>query len=465
MPVTKMLQTISPVDGRVYVERPFASDDEISAALESGPQAHDAWQRVSIGERKKICLQAVDALVAQQQSICEELSWQMGRPICYAPGEINGFAERARYMISIAEEKLSNIEIEGQPGFNRFIERRPLGMVLAIVPWNYPFLTAVNSIIPAIMAGNAVLMKPSSQTPLTAERLHEAFKQAGLPQGVFQYLFLTHEMTVRLVRSGKLNYVAFTGSVRGGKAIEAAAAGQFIDVGLELGGKDPAYVRMDADIDYATENLVDGAYFNSGQSCCGIERIYVHEAVYDQFIEKYVSIVEQYNLGNPLNADTTLGPMARTVAAELVRQHISEAINKGAKACIAPDKFKADSPGTPYFAPQVLIDVDHTMKLMMEETFGPVVGIMKVSSDHKAIDLMNDSPFGLTASIWTQDEDAAIHIGHRVNTGTWFMNRCDYLDPALAWTGVKHSGKGCSLSEIGYEKLTRPKSYHLRTII
>lgn len=458
-----MLQTISPVDGRVYVERPFASGNDISDALTLGRQAQAAWQRVSIRVRKKICLQAVDALITAQQSICEELSWQMGRPISVAPGEINGFAERARYMISIAEDKLSNIEIEGQPGFNRFIERRPLGLVVAIVPWNYPYLTAVNSIVPAIMAGNAVLMKPSSQTPLTAERLQAAFKQAGLPQGVFQYLFLTHEKTARLLRSSRVNYVSFTGSVQGGKAIEAAVAGQFIDVGLELGGKDPAYVRMDVDIDHATENLVDGAYFNSGQSCCGIERIYVHEGVYDQFIKKYVAIVEQYKFGNPLDVDTTLGPMARTAAAELVRQHISEAIDKGAKACIAPDKFKADQPGTPYLAPQVLTDVDHSMKLMMEETVGPVVGIMKVSSDQQAIDLMNDSPFGLTASIWTQDEDAATQIGHRVNTGTWFMNRCDYLDPALAWIGIKQSGKGCALSEIGYEKLTRPKSYHLRT--
>ncbi len=410
-----------------------------------------------------MCLKAVDALVSKQTVISEEISWQMGRPIKYTPGEVNGFADRARYMIDIAEHKLADIQVSGETGFTRFIKREPLGVVFTIAPWNYPYLTAVNSIIPAIMAGNVVIMKSSSQTPLLAERISEAFKSAGLPEGIFQYLFMTHDATTNIIKSGQINYVSFTGSVAGGKEIEKAAAGHFIDTGLELGGKDPAYVREDADIEQAAANIVDGVYFNSGQSCCGIERIYVHEKCYKEFVDHFVSLVQQYHLGDPMLPDTTLGPMVSTHAAERVRQHIQDAIDKGAKACINTNDFKADKQGSQYLAPQVLVDVDHSMQVMTEETFGPVAGIMQVSSDQEAIDLMNDSEYGLTASVWTLNEQAAIEIGNQIQTGTFFMNRCDCLDPALAWTGVKNSGKGCSLSEIGYEKVTRPKSFHLKT--
>ena len=241
--------------------------------------------------------------------------------------------------------------------------------------------------------------------------------------------------------------------------MQRAAAGRFIGTGLELGGKDPAYVRADAPLQATIENLVDGAYFNSGQSCCAVERIYVHRAVFKPFVEGFVELARQYRLGNPLERQTTLGPLVRTEAANSVRAQIRDALDKGAKALLDP---KADREGTPYLAPQVLVDVDHGMAVMTEETFGPVVGIMAVASDEEAIGLMNDSRYGLTASIWTADAQAAIRIGDRVETGTWFMNRCDYLDPALAWTGVKDSGRGCTLSRLGLESFTRPKSFHLR---
>lgn len=463
--MTDVLRVISPVDNSVYAERPYATDSDINNALHSASNAQTVWQQTSFSERKEICLKAVEALLSKKEILGEELSRQMGRPIRYTPGEIKGFAERARYMVEIAEQKLADLRYEEQTGFTRFIQRTPVGVVFSIVPWNYPYLTAVNVVIPAIMAGNAVILKPSSQTPVTAERIGEALNNADLPAAVFQTLFLTHEATIKVIKAKQINYVAFTGSVAGGKAVEQAAAGRFIDIGLELGGKDPAYVRHDADIDHAVENLVDGAYFNSGQSCCGIERIYVHQDVYDQFVDDFVSTVKTYKLGNPLDQETTLGPLIRSQAAELVRQHIKDAVDKGAKVCIETELFPAEKAGTPYLAPQVLLDVDHSMRVMREESFGPVVGIMKVSSDEQAVQLMNDSEFGLTASFWTQDEIAAFKLGDQVQTGTCFMNRCDYLDPALAWTGVKNSGKGCTLSEVGYEKLTRPKSFHLRTNI
>jgi acyl-CoA reductase-like NAD-dependent aldehyde dehydrogenase len=316
--------------------------------------------------------------------------------------------------------------------------------------------------VPALLAGNAVILKMAQQTPLVAERYAEAFKAAGLPDGVFQFLHMSHEQTARVIADPRVGFVAFTGSVPGGHAVQQAAAARFVATGLELGGKDPAYVRADAPFDHTVENLVDGTYFNSGQSCCGVERIYVARALFRRFVDAFVDLAKQYRLGNPLDKATTLGPMVRADAANLVRSQIREAMSKGAKALIDAKAFPADKEGTPYLAPQALVDVDHSMQVMTEESFGPVVGIMPVDSDEEAIRLMNDSRYGLTASIWTADADAAVKIGDRIETGTCFMNRCDYLDPALAWTGVKDSGRGCTLSQLGFEAFTRPKSFHLR---
>jgi len=459
------LRTITPVDGSLYVERGYADKKMIAAALNAAKSAQAEWVKTPVSERAAICQKAVDAFVAEKEGIATEISWQMGRPIAYAAGEVGGFEERARHMIAIAPEALADIAIEEKQGFTRFIRRQPLGVVFVIAPWNFPYLTAVNAFMPAIMAGNAVIMKHSAQTPLCAERIAAAFKTAGLPEGLFQYLHLNHADTEGVIKAEEVNFVAFTGSVPGGKMVEEAAAGRFIGVGLELGGKDPGYVRPDADLQHAIETLVDGAFFNSGQSCCGIERIYVHADVYDAFVEGAVALVKTYKLGDPLDPETSIGPMVRTGAAEYVRGQIKDAVAAGAKAMIDPALFPADKAESPYLAPQVLIDVDHSMEVMMEESFGPVVGIMKVASDEEAIKLMNDSPYGLTASVFTKDAEAAATIGDQVNTGTWFMNRCDYLDPALAWTGVKNSGRGCTLSALGYDHLTRPKSFHLKTAL
>ncbi len=458
----KSYQTITPVDGSVYVERRYASEAEIAQALSAASAAQADWAHTPIAERARLCSKAVDAFVAKAEQHAEELAWQMGRPVRYGRGEVAGFEERARYMIEIAEETLADIQVDEKEGFRRFIKRVPAGVVLTVAPWNYPYLTAVNSVLPAIMAGNAVLLKHASQTPLCSERMAEAFNEAGLPEGVIRALHLTHEGTARVIGSDQVDFVAFTGSVPGGVEMEQAAAGHFIGVGLELGGKDPAYVRADADLGHAVENLVDGAFFNSGQSCCGIERIYVHADVYDDFVSGFADLTRNYVLGSPLDTETTLGPMVKASAADFVRGQTTEAVKAGARALIDPAGFPADAAGTPYLAPQVLVEVDHSMRVMHEESFGPVVGIMKVASDEEAVGLMNDSEFGLTASVWTRDADAAVAIGDQVETGTWFMNRCDYLDPALAWTGVKHSGRGCTLSRVGYEALTHPKSYHLR---
>jgi len=458
------LKTVSPVDGRVYVERAYATEDDVARALGEARRAVEAWRRIPVGERAEFCGRAVDAVVAAKDGIAEEITWQMGRPIRYAPGEVGGFEERARHMIAAAADALADQAVDAKEGFTRFIRRQPLGAVFVIAPWNYPYLTSVNSVIPALMAGNSVILKHSAQTPLAAERYADAFRKAGLPEGVFQYLHLDHGATERVIRAPEIDFVAFTGSVAGGEMVEHAAAGRFIGVGLELGGKDPAYVRADADLGHAVENLVDGAFFNSGQSCCGIERIYVHADVYDAFVDGVTALVSRYRLGDPTDPETTLGPLVKPAAADFVRAQTAAAVSAGATALIDPGAFAADGGrGSPYLAPQVLVGVDHTMEVMTEESFGPVVGIMKVTSDDEAVAMMNDSRFGLTAAVWTADEAAALRIGDRVATGTWFQNRCDYLDPALAWTGVKQSGRGCTLSALGYDHLTRPKSFHLRT--
>jgi acyl-CoA reductase-like NAD-dependent aldehyde dehydrogenase len=459
--MSDVIKLISPVDGSVYAERPALDEAAVDRVVSAARTAQPGWAALPVAERVAYCEKALEALKAMNDDVVPELAWQMGRPIRYG-GELGGTVERTEYCARTAAEALADIERTDKPGFKRYLRRVPLGIVMVIAPWNYPFMTAINTIMPALMAGNVVVLKHAAQTLLVGERLAKAFEIAGLPKGVFQNIVLTHQGTEKLLGSGLIDHVNFTGSVGGGRAIEKALAGTFATLGLELGGKDPAYVRADADLNYAVENLVDGAFYNAGQCCCGIERVYVHESLYDRFVEGFVDLTSQYKLGNPLDEATTLGPMAQARFAAWVREQTQEALRKGAKAHIDTSKFEADKDGTPYLAPQVLTDVNHQMSVMREESFGPVVGIMKVKDDEEALQFMNDSPYGLTASIWTEDVEAAAEIGDRVETGTVFMNRCDYLDPALVWTGVKDTGKGAALSEIGFHNLTRPKSFHFR---
>ena len=460
--MTTSLRTISPVDGRVYVERELADDAAINRALERARRAQIEWRSLPLPTRCALLADAVRDFVSRRDAIAQELTWQMGRPIRHAPQEVRGFEERTTHMLAIAPEALAPIVPEAKPGFARQIKRDPVGVVVVVAPWNYPYLTAVNAIWPALIAGNAIVLKHSHQTPLCAERLAEAIAGAGLPQHIFQYLHLSHEKTALLLADERVNAVCFTGSVAGGHAVVQALATGFAAAGLELGGKDPAYVRADANITHAIETLTDGAFYNAGQSCCGIKRIYVHERLFDRVIAGMVDLTYQYRLSDPTDPETTLGPVVRAQAAASIRAQVADAEARGARNLIDPRRFAADRPGTPYLAPQILADVDHSMSIMRDETFGPAVGIMKVRSDEEAIRLMNDSAYGLTAAIFSADSEQAEKLGDQLETGTVFLNRCDYLDPALAWTGVKNSGRGCTLSKIGFEQLTRPKSYHFR---
>jgi acyl-CoA reductase-like NAD-dependent aldehyde dehydrogenase len=458
-------QVISPVDNSVYLERESATDDQIEKALSLSKRMKRFWRNTALEDRIQICRKAVEYMVDKGDQLGEEITWQMGRPIKYSPLEItNGFLERATHMIGIAPDALADVEVPEVPGFHKFIRREPLGTVFVLAPWNYPYLTSINSILPALIAGNCVILKHAKQTPLCAERYKEAFDYVGLPEGIFQYLHLDHDQVSGIINDQRISYVAFTGSVDGGKAIQTAVNDRFISTGLELGGKDPAYVRGDADLNYTIENLVDGAFFNSGQSCCGIERIYVHGTIYDDFVNGFVEKVKKYRLDNPTLPDADLGPLVRTSAAKFVQNQITQAVNMGAEAHIDAKHFPKADGVSPYLAPQVLTDVTHEMDIMVEETFGPVVGIMKVKDDAHGVRMMNDSKFGLTASIWTKDLECGIALGDDTKTGTFFINRCDYLDPSLAWSGIRHSGKGITLSSLGYGPLTRTKSFHAKEV-
>jgi len=452
------LTCISPIDGSVFATRETLAKEAAKEAIKRAKAAQSKWAARPLQDRIDLVLAGVAAVGAMNDDIVPELAKMMGRPIRYS-GEFGGFNERATHMAKIAEESLADIAVGEDEAFKRYIKRVPHGVVFVVAPWNYPYMTAINTVAPALIAGNTVVLKHATQTLLVGERMAKAFQDAGVPEDVFQNVFLDHDTTSALIADGAFDYVNFTGSVGGGKAMERAAAGTFTGMGLELGGKDPGYVMEDADLDAAVDTLIDGAMFNSGQCCCGIERIYVHESLYDAFVEKAVAIVKGYKLGDPMDTSTTLGPMAHRRFADEVRAQINEAIADGAVAQI--DTFPEDDGGA-YLSPQILTNVTHDMRVMRDESFGPVVGIMPVKDDAEAIRLMNDSDFGLTASLWTRDLDRAERIGNQLETGTVFLNRADYLDPGLCWTGCKDTGRGGGLSMIGYHNLTRPKSYHLK---
>ena len=457
---TTTLECVSPIDGKVYASRPVLSSGAAGACVERARKAQPAWAEKALEDRIALVQRGIEILGTYTEAMVPELAWQMGRPVRYG-GEFGGVQERAGGMADLAKDALAPIIVEQSDAFERRIERQPQGVVLVVAPWNYPYMTAINTVVPALIAGNAVMLKHATQTLLVGEHIARAFHEAGIPEDIFQNVFLDHALTSELISKRSFGFVNFTGSVAGGRAMEQAAAGTFTQLGLELGGKDPGYVMEDADLSAAVDTLIDGAMFNSGQCCCGIERIYVVDSLFNDFVEQAVQIVCGFKLGNPLEQDVTLGPMANVRFATHVREQIRAATSAGANALVDPEQFSEDDGGA-YLAPQILTNVDHSMSVMREESFGPVVGIMKVRDDEEALTLMNDSHYGLTASLWTQDVDRAARLGRHIDTGTIFMNRCDYLDPSLCWTGCKDTGRGAGLSVLGYHSVTRPKSFHLK---
>ncbi len=459
-----MLRVVNPYTEEVAFTLPMLQEGEVNQVVKRARAAFLAWRETTVLDRVALCRRFMAAMRGMCGGVARDLTIQMGKPLRQSQNEVSGLLGRTEHMADIAEAVLADEWLPEKPGFKRFIRHEPLGVVLDIAAWNYPLLIAVNVIVPAVLAGNAVIIKHSSRTPLCGEAFVEAFRRAGAPDHLVQNVVADHKVTELLMQHSGVDHVSFTGSVRGGHEVMQSTAGRFIDVGLELGGKDPAYICADADFDHAVDNCVDGAFYNAGQSCCAVERIYVDKSIYDRFVEAYAATVRRYVLGDPMMLQTSIGPLASKGAPEFLRGQVQAAVRAGGQLVVDPGEFATPSNGW-FLAPAVVADAPQDCSLMQEESFGPVIGILPVSDDEEAIRLMNDSPYGLTASIWTSDLDRAIRVGGRIETGTFYMNRCDVLDPALPWCGVKDTGRGATLSAYGFHHLTQLKSMHLRTDI
>jgi acyl-CoA reductase-like NAD-dependent aldehyde dehydrogenase len=438
----------------------MTSEAELGTILERMRAAQNKWRNVPVKERAEICRGFVDAFGSMRETVALDITRQMGKPLVQARREVDTMLDRADTMLRLATLGLEDVTLEPKPGLRRFIRHEPLGIVLDIPAWNYPLLIAVNVVIPALLAGNAVLIKHARLTPLCGDAFIDAFRQTSLPNDLAASIRVGHETITRLIAHRAVDFISFTGSVEGGREVYRQASALLLDMGLELGGKDPALVCEDANFDFAVTNLVDGAFYNAGQSCCAVERIYVARPLFREFVDSFVSEVRNYTVGDPENSATGIGPLAQLKALDVLKHQVDQAVQQGAKLLTGGHR----APGRGYFfEPTVLIDVDHRMSLMTEESFGPVIGIMPVDSEEEAIRFMNDSPYGLTASIWTENGERGEALAARIAAGTVYVNRCDYLDPELAWVGIKDSGHGCTLSRLGFHYLTRPKSFYVRT--
>ncbi len=462
----KLLQPLNPftlVSAGEYPLQDFATVTGLIVDLHTN---FKIWRQLAVAQRVKQIQVALQYFHQHKSEIAEDITRQMGKPISQAENEIKGFLERSEYLLSIAEATLNPEILPPKPGFQRRIEHEPLGVVFVIAPWNYPLLTAGNGIVTALLAGNTVLLKHSSLTPAIGEHFAKAFGCLGNCENILQNIVTDHGTTEKIISEGNINHVVFTGSVAAGHRVQSCLANRintlphFIDANLELGGKDGAYVAEDADLNKAAEDLVDGAMYNAGQSCCGIERVYVHKSLFLEFVEKCKALIADYVLGDPMDRKTNLGPLSSANAAQEMQIQIAEAQAQGARI-LAGGQIKKIGQAT-FFEPTLIINVNNAMRIMQEENFGPLLPILAVDNDEQAISYMNDTPYGLTAVLYSSSIERAEHFAREMHTGTVFLNRCDYLDPALPWTGVRDSGRGTTLSKYGFYGLTRRKAIHFR---
>ncbi len=460
MSETSVYNLINPANETVFRSIEPTPEAELESILCHMRAAQQRWSDVPVEKRADICRQFIDAFGSTKEQVALDITRQMGKPVGQARHEVATMLDRAQTMVRLAPGSLQDDMLPPKEGFHRFIRHEPLGIVLDIPAWNYPLLIAVNVVVPALLAGNAVLIKHARLTPLCGDAFADAFRQTSLPPDLIASIHVSHAIIRKLIDTRAVDFISFTGSVEGGRQVYQEASTQLLDMGLELGGKDPALVCEDANFDFTVPNLVDGAFYNTGQSCCAIERIYVMRPLFSRFVDAYVAEVEKYKVGDPEDESTTIGPLAQRKAVDFMEFQVGQAVSRGARALTGGRRLPG--PGY-YFQPTVLVDVDHSMSVMMQESFGPVIGIMPVDTEEEAIRLMNDSPYGLTGSIWTEDMARGEKLAHRTAAGTVYVNRCDYLDPELAWVGIKDSGHGCTLSHLGFRYLTRPKSFHLRT--
>lgn len=455
------LRVDNPYTLDLACEVPLADEARVDAVLDAARAAARAFRHSTVAERVALCTRALDAMIADKETIARDITRTMGKPLSQARGEVDGMAGRARHMIAIAEEHLADVVLPEKENFVRRIRKEPLGVVFDLPAWNYPLLTAVNAVFPAILAGNAVIVKHSPRTPLTGPAFARAFEKASAPAGLVQSLDCDHPTSERIVGDSRVDHVLFTGSVFGGHRIQKAASDRFLHVGLELGGNDPAYVAADVDVAKVAEQIVDGAIYNAGQSCCAVERVYAHESVYDALVAACEPLVRAYVLGDPEADATNLGPIAQPYHPAELEAFVKDATGRGAKLVYGGKAISVDGKGR-FFEPTLLAGVPFDADVFKKESFGPILPIAKVASDDEALARMNDSTLGLTASVWTRDLERAERFARLLEAGTVYMNRCDALDPALPWSGVKDSGRGLTLSQLAFDALTRPKAVHFR---
>lgn len=458
--MTHILQVKNPYNQKIVGEYPIDTLNTVATKIAQLKQAQLSWCQIPLRDRIEAVQAALSYFNEHRQEIALDISQQMGRPISQSPKEIDGLLERANYLCSIAEDTLTPQLLPEKKGYYRAIQRDPLGIVFIISAWNYPLLVTINSLIPSLIAGNTVLLKHSSQTPAIGHHFEKAFQKMAGITNLLQQVIIDHAMTGRIIEQFDIHHVVFTGSVKGGQEILQNTAKKFMQPQLELGGKDAAYIDKSANIESSVASVIDGAMFNSGQSCCGIERAYVHQQIYEQFIQKSLEFLAEYQLGDPLVATTNFGPLISQSSAEAVDRQVQAAVQAGAKI-LAGGRIRKIDAGF-FYEPTLMIDVKQDMAIMQEENFAPILPIISVNSLEQAIDLVNDSTYGLTAAIYTQEPAQARIFADRVRVGTVFMNRCDYLDPALPWTGVKNSGCGSALSHLGFLSVTRAKALHFK---
>jgi acyl-CoA reductase-like NAD-dependent aldehyde dehydrogenase len=454
------LTITNPATGRKIATLPADDAASVRTKFRVAHAAQPAWAERPLSDRLKTIRRFRKAIIAETEALATVLTREVGKPIAQSRSELKGLIGRLDFFLQEAPHVLGpqTVRHQRREGLTERIDPEPLGVVANISAWNYPYYVGSNVFIPALLAGNAVLYKPSefaAQTGLAIARLLHA---SGVPEEIFVSLMGSGEVGGALLRQ-EIDGVFFTGSYATGRKIARQVAGRMIKLQLELGGKDPIYVCDDVDLAKAAAAVADGAFYNTGQSCCSVERVYIQAAVFSRFVDEFVKNVKSFRVGDPMRDSTYIGPLTRRGQLDVLEAQVADARRKGARVLMGGKRLARRGN---YFAPTVLVDVTHEMAVMHEESFGPIIGLMPVAGDQEALALMNDTDYGLTAGVYTRDEARATRILRDVKAGSAYWNCCDRVSPRLPWSGVKHSGIGLTLSRAGIETFTRPKAWHLR---
>jgi acyl-CoA reductase-like NAD-dependent aldehyde dehydrogenase len=455
------MKILNPATGEAIAEVTADGAAAVRRKYESARAGQPRWAKLPIAKRLEAIRRFRERIVAMHETLARTLTQEVGKPIRQSRNELTGLTTRVDFFLEASAKALREEKVFADPE-QKLAERithEPLGVIANISAWNYPYFVGCNTFVPALVAGNAVLYKPSEYATLTGLHIAEMLHEAGVPRDVFVPVVGGGATGGALLRQ-PIDGVFFTGSYATGAKIAASAGKRMIKVQLELGGKDPIYVCEDVDVKAAATGIADGAFYNTGQSCCSVERIYVHESIHDAFVDAFVAEVQGYRMGDPMDESTYIGAITRRPQLEVLRRQVADAKKKGARLLAGGHVVRGRGN---WFEPTVFADVDHSMLLMREESFGPIIGIQSVADDDAAVELMNDTEYGLTAGVYTQDARRARRLLARVNAGSVYWNCCDRVSPRLPWSGVGHSGIGLTLSTYGIQTFTRPKAWHLRS--